>query len=198
MDERAAQLGGLGSSVPGSSGSSRQDPTCFAWRVGIFGQLDLLSWLGLRVEPGFGVWNGRWVAIDDAGRPFDRYGLWFYGFDVPLLARFLVPFGSGRLLGSAGAFAAIAVGKITTVDQYADASGLAVFPSAGNTGIFWGLAAGMGYWLPLPKGSFSIELRMELALHPALGSDSQAGGEALFSRVTLGASYGFQLAGHAP
>lgn len=196
LDAKTQMLAETGSTTPGSLGSSRM--TLFPdWGVGAYGEVGILSWLGVRLEPRLAFMGASRLALTDTGLPFCRYSLSFATIIVPLLARARLSLGPGFLTVTLGPFYGAIVGEITTVDRYVSATMKSVLPTDFGQVQFVGVSGGAGYSLPLGMGVVGLELRVDCAITPATGQDGVLGGEMFPLGIALAASYGVRFGGGA-
>jgi hypothetical protein len=196
LDAKAAMLAETGSTTPGSLGRSLA--TLFPdWGVGAYGEVGILSWLGVRLEPRLAFMGASRLALTDTELPFCRYSLSFATLLVPLLARAKLSLGPGFLTVSAGPLYGAIVGEITTVDRYVSTAMKGSLTTDFGQVQFFGVSGGAGYSLPLGMGVAALELRADCAITPATGQDGVLGGEMFPLGVALAASYGVRFGGGA-
>jgi hypothetical protein len=117
LDSRQATLAELGSTTPGKPGSSK--PELFlGWSVGGYVEAGILDWFALRAEPRLVFMGSSSLALTDAGDSFDHYGYYFYGVELPILSRFKLALGPGRVCLSVGPFLAITASGLTIVGAH--------------------------------------------------------------------------------
>jgi hypothetical protein len=146
VQDLRTELSGLGATVV-------EDQAYLSWRVGGWIETPVLDRFALRLEPCLGMVGGALLASDG----YDVLaGVWAIELELPVLgvARLVLPVGS--LVLAAGPLVAVAVPVMQTW----------------NNGIVWyedrlttvlvslGVAAGVGYALPVGPGSITLDLRV--------------------------------------
>jgi hypothetical protein len=170
FDAKAAQLAALGSSGPGSLGTSRFELLPGA-TLGGYAELELLDWLAVRVEPRVSFLGAAFMAYTDAGAPFDRYGSYFFAALLPLYLRGGFEMGPGALQVAAGGFCGLGIGGVAFFDRYVSSTTNTWMSLRLDGLLFFGVSGGIGYSLPLGPGTASIELRADWALTPVTLDD---------------------------
>jgi hypothetical protein len=189
LDSRQAMLAEVGSSTPGKLGSSTK--LLFpGWTLGGYAEADLFDWLAIRTEPRISFMGKSSAALTDTGDNFDNYGFYFYGISLPLLTRFKIPLGPGRVCLTAGPFMAVTASGLILVDRYASSTTTVSISSA----FFFGLTGGAGYALAIGPGVCALEARVDWALTSAADSVS-LGGDVFPLGVYMMLSYGFPIGG---
>ncbi len=196
LDAKAAMLAETGSTTPGALGRSLA--TLFPdLGVGVYGEVGILSWLGVRLEPRLAFMGASRLALTDMELPFCRYSISFATLIVPLLARGRLKLGPGSLTVSAGPFYGAIVGEITTFDRYVSTTMKGALTTDFCQVQFLGVSGGAGYSVPLGIGVAALELRADCAITPAAGQDGVLGGEMFPLGIVLAASYGVRFGGGA-
>ncbi len=194
FDAKSAQLAELGSTTPGSLGTSR---AAFfpSFTVGGYAELGLFDWLGLRFEPRVSILGSSFIALTDAGAAFDRYSAYFFGLLLPVYARGSLKLGPGSATVSAGGFYGIALGSVALSDKYVSSMTTAWIPLEAREIEFIGMSGGVGYSLPLGPGIATAEARIDWALTPVPFTTGSQDGELHPLGVTLAVGYGFRIGG---
>jgi hypothetical protein len=192
LDQKALLLSEWGATSFSSPGSTQVDlfPELSG---GLYAEVDLLDWIGVRIEPRYAFFGASRRALTDAGVEFDHYGLYFSSVLVPILARGRLAIGPGHLMASAGPFLGLVVGPVSVADNYGTSSTMAAITVAFSDSAFWGISGGLGYSLPLGPGVSSVELRADWALSPI--ARAALGNEVTMVGITLAVSYGMRLGG---
>jgi hypothetical protein len=194
FDAKAAALAALGSSAPGSLGTSQ--PDLFpASLLGVYAELDLLEWLGVRVEPRVSVLGSSYLAFTDAGAAFDRYGAFFFGLLLPLYVRGMIPLGPGSFTITAGGFGGMVLGDVGLTDKYVSSITTAWVPLRRGQLLFFGVSGGIGYSLPLGPGVAFAEIRADWALSPVQFTIDSKNGALLPFGAALIVGYGMRIGG---
>jgi hypothetical protein len=194
FDAKSAQLAALGSSAPGTLGTTRPD-ILPGFTVGGYAELDFIDWLGVRFEPRVSLMGSSFLAINDAGAAFDRYGAFFFGLLLPLYARGIIPLGPGAVTVMAGGFYGVVFGSVALSDRYASSATTAWIPLETEQLEFYGASGGLGYSLQLGPGIAALELRADWALTPISFTTGSTGGELHPLGVVLAAGYGIRIGG---
>ena len=196
LDSKAATLAELGAASLTNGGSSRAQ-LLPGWTVGAYAQMDLMSWLAIRLEVSFQSAGAARLALTSAGAPFDQYDVYFPSVTVPVLLRAGFALGPGRLFASVGPFLGMAAGNITIMDRYSSATTTAVIAPDFAHLVYIGLDGGAGYSIPFGPGVVGVELRSEwsaLAVHVSSGLQ---GGDIYPISLNLVVSYGFRMGSSA-
>jgi hypothetical protein len=202
LDGKTASIAEYGASAFGTPGTIRPDLFA-AWSLGAFAEIELLDWLGLRVEPHFAFLGAAYVTSTAAitapaaapGVPFDLYGTYFGSILLPILAHARFQLGPGRFTATAGPILGFTVGGISMVDRYAASTTTAAFPYAAMQPVQFSICAGAGYEMALGPGVAALEVRTDIMLTSATSATGPVGGEIMTVPVYLAASYGFRLGG---
>jgi hypothetical protein len=202
LDGKTASVAEYGATTLGTPGTVRPDFFA-AWSLGAFAEIELLDWLGLRVEPRFAFLGASYVAstaapaaaTPAAGVPFDLYGTYFGSILLPVLAHVRFSLGPGRITATAGPILGFTVGGISMVDRYAASTTTATFPYAAMQPVQFSICAGAGYEMALGPGVAALEVRTDIMLTSATSATGPVGGEIMTVPVYLAASYGFRLGG---
>gem|GEM_PF-4705928 len=190
LDDKAASLAEWGASSLGSRGSSQAE-LFPGWSLGVYAQIDLLDWLGVRLEPRLAFLGAAREALTDRGAVFDQYGIDFYSVLIPVLACGRFPFGPGFLTATVGPFLGIVTGNVTIMDRYASSTTRATLSPDLTDSLYLGLSGGAGYALPLGPGVAAVEIRADWALTSI--AKTKLGSEMTALGTTLAVSYGIQL-----
>jgi hypothetical protein len=199
LDGKTASVAEYGASALGTPGTVRPD-FFGAWSLGAFAEIELLDWLGIRVEPRFAFLGAAFVAsiaaaAPAAGMPFDLYGTYFGSIVLPVLAHARFSLGPGRITATAGPILGFAASGISIVDRYAASTTTATFPYAAMQPVQFSICAGAGYEMALGPGIAALELRTDVMLTSATAATGPIGGEIMTVPVYLSVSYGFRLGG---
>jgi hypothetical protein len=192
LDSKTSALAELGAASFTTVGSS-QAHLFPGWTAGVYGQIDLLSWLALRLEVVFESAGAERLALTSGGAPFDHYGLSFASVHIPVHALARTAIGPGQLYALLGPFLGIVAGSITVVDRYATATTTAVITPDISQVFFFGLSGGIGYAIGLGPGRAGIELRSDWSILPVSAGSGQSGGNLNPISLNIVVSYGFQL-----
>jgi hypothetical protein len=193
LDSKAAALAELGAASPTAAGSS-QVQLCPGGSIGAYAQVDLLSWLSLRLEVSLERAGAERLALTSGDTPFDLYGLYFASVNMPVLAVARFSLGPGELSAALGPFLGIVAGAITIVDRYASAVTTAVISPDASHVLLFGLSGGIGYSLRLGPGRAGIALRSDWSVLPVtIITTGLSGGNMNPLGVEIVASYGFQI-----
>ena len=191
LDEKAETVSLLGSSGPGSLGYSRF--MFFAgWTVGLYAETPLLAWLALRMEAWYEANGAARTGYTNGGSPFDVYGVYFPGVEVPIGVRAHVRLGPGEISGLLAPYLGIIAGDVTVVDRFSGSTATAVVTPDFAHRFFLGLAGGGAYSLALGPGTVMIEIRADWAILSANASGN-AGGNLNPVGLGLVAGYGLGL-----
>jgi hypothetical protein len=195
FDEKAAQVAEMGSSGPGSPGSS-QIALFLGWSAGAYADLYLFPWLGVRVEPRISMQGGAYTGLTGASVPFERYGVFYYSVILPAYVRGRIPLGPGFAVISAGGFYGVVVGDVMESTQYVSSLTTSSAPQIFPQGEIIGVSGGLGYSLPFGPGIASLELRGDWVLFgSATLSSADTQNEILPLAAALMVGYGFALGG---
>lgn len=192
MDAKAQTLAQLGAASPGTLGTS-QFQAFPAWTGGVYGDVDILSWLGLRLDVWYETAGAARIARTSGGSPFDLYGVYFASVEIPLRARARIDLGPGRFFGTLGPYLGIVASPITIVDRYTSSTTTSVITLDLAHAFFFGLTGGIGYSLRLGPGTAGAEVRADWAILPVAAG--QSSGDINPIGVNLILSYGIQIGG---
>ena len=194
FEDKEARLAELGSSAPGSLGSSL--PDIFpALSIGGYAELDFFDWLGARIEPRVSMLGSAFMAYTDAGAAFDRYGAYFFGLLLPLYVRGSYPLGPGFITGCAGGFYGVVLSGVALADRYVSSSTTTWISLSMRQIEFYGISGGLGYSMQLGPGIARAEARADWALTPVRFTAGSLEGELHPVGVTLAIGYGVRIGG---
>jgi hypothetical protein len=194
FEDKEARLAELGSSAPGSLGTSQ--PDIFpAMTFGGYAELDFFDWLGVRIEPRVSMLGSAFMAFTDTGAAFDRYGAYFLGLLLPLYVRGSYPLGPGFITGCAGGFYGVVLSGVALADRYVSSSTATWISLEVEQLEFYGISGGLGYSMQLGPGIARAEIRADWALTPVRFTVASMDGELHPIGVLLAIGYGIRIGG---
>jgi hypothetical protein len=192
LDSKAEAVAELGASQLTALGSSETRPFP-GWTLGLYAQVDLLSWLALQMEVSYESAGALRVAMTRGGSPFDQYGISFASVTIPVRARAALPLGPGLITGALGPFVGIVAGDVSIVDRYSSATTTATITPDLSGRFFLGVQGGIGYSLPLGPGVAGIEIRSAVSFLPMSINGRSSDGDFNPVGLRLLVSYGIRL-----
>jgi hypothetical protein len=179
----------LGASAVTSAGTVSEE-LFPGFTAGLYAELLVTDWLGVRIEPRWASMGFSRLASTDAGIAYERFGASVSAVLIPALARGYIEAGPGRATATLGPFLGFVAGPVGIVERYTDAS-TNLSLSAGAA--FFGVSGGGGYELALGPGTLSLEARADWAI-TTMATDA-LGGTLSALNVAIMAGYGITIGG---